>query len=353
MNMARTSILVLLLLWAPARARAAPEVAEEEGGSDKPQAAGQLRQESLFSDPGSNSPWRGSQLVLRSMVSALTLDPGAEQTYNEYVAMTWSFRPWYWITDKLFLRGQLDIVHELTDSDVTTQDGEALLSDLSIVLGGSSLYTIPVLGISISADLVFTFPTSKASLGRNMIMGLGPGLGLSRSFDLLEGLVIGYNLRVSPRFFEFTTAARESPIVPGCSTGPAGCEAYLNTGVRNPYLRLSQVGSISLKALSWLGVSLSVGHAIDWLHELEENTSVTYQPVDDADRRYLTFMEFSVNFRPLSMLEVGIGYSALHPQLAPDSTQYTPFFNRYSALFVDLKLHAEALVSSVSRRISK
>ena len=350
MKLARTSIMaLLLLLWAPAPARAAPDPEEASGGDEGAEAAGQLRQESLFSDASSSDPWRGSQVVLRNSLSALTLDPGAEQTYNETFAMTWSFRPWWWVSDKVFLRAQLDVTHELTESDVTTNSGEAWMGDLALVVGGSGLYTIPVLGIGISTDLVLTLPTSKVSQGRSLIIGIGPGLGLSRSFGLLQGLVMGYNLRVTGRLFWYSTAERESPIIPGCSSGPAGCEAYLNTGVRNPYLRLSQVGYVSLKALSWLGVSLSVGHAIDWLHELEPDAKVSYQPVDDADRRYLTFLEFTVSFRPLEMLEVGVGYSALHPQLAPDSTYYTPFFNRYSALFVDIKLHADALVSSIRR----
>ena len=350
MKLAWTSTLALLLLfWTPAPARAAPEAAPAEEDGGETQAAGQLRQESLFSDAGSRDPWRGSQIVLRNTLSALTLDPGAEQTYNEYFAMTWSFRPWWWVSDRVFLRAQLDLTHELTESDVTTDAGEALLGDLALVAGGSGLYTIPVLGVGISTDLVLTLPTSKASQGRTLMVGIGPGLGLSRSFGLLQGLVLGYNLRVTGRLFWYNTAERESPMVPGCSSGPAGCEAYLNTGVRNPYLRLSQVGYVSLKALSWLGITLSVGHAIDWLHDLEPDANVTYQAVDDANRRYLTFLELAVSFRPLEMLEVGVGYSALHPQLAPDSTYYTPFFNRYSALLLDIKLHADALVSSIRR----
>jgi len=56
-----------------------------------------------------------------------------------------------------------------------------------------------------------------------------------------------------------------------------------------------------------------------------------------------------VSFRPIDLLEVSVGYSALHPQLAPDSTYYAPFFNRYSIFFVDLKLQAEGLVSRIRR----
>ncbi len=346
MNLVRTSTLLFLLLCSAAPARAAPEPEEEPAAAE---SGGQLRQSSLFAGTDHRSPWRGSQVVLRNALSAITLDPSAEQTHNAYFAMTWSFRPWWWFTDKVFARAQLDLVHELTESDITTYSGEALLDDLRLVVGGSSLLVIPWVDIHLSADLVITLPTSKASRARTLIMGIGPGLRLSRSFSLLQGLVIGYNLRATPRIYEYTTAARESPIIPGCSSGPGGCDAYLNSGVRNPYLRLAQTADISLRALSWLGVSLAVGHAIDWIFDLDDNAAVSYQPVDDAGSRHLTFLELALSFRPLDMLEIGIGYSALHPQLAPDSTRYTPFFNRYSVLFVDLKLHADAVVSSIRR----
>jgi len=325
-------------------ARAAPDDA-----GDKEQEGGALQQSSLFAQSSSKSQWRGSQVVLRSAVSAITLNPSAELTYNPYFAFNWSFQPWFWFNDKAYLRAQLDVIHELTEADTTTYQGEAVVDDLRLVVGGSPIWTIPYVGINFSANLVLTLPTSKASQARTLFVALGPGLRLSRGFDVLGGLVVGYNLRVTGRLYQFTTAEYETPLIPGCSSGPSGCSPYLNTGVRNPYMRVSQVADISLKVLDWVGVSLAVGHSIDWLHDLAEADSVSFQAVEDQDRRYLTFMELALSFSPIDFLEVGIGYSALHPQLAPDSTYYTPFFNRYSVLFVDLKIHADSLASRIRR----
>lgn len=303
----------------------------------------------MFATGSSRVPWRGSQLVLRNAVSAISLDPSAEQTYNPYYAMTWSLRPWWWFTDQYYIRANLDLVHELTEADDTTYQGELLLGDLGLTLGGSDLWTIPYIDVHLSASLVLTLPTSKASWARTLILGIGPGTRLSRSFALLEGLVLGYNLRVTPRLFRYTTSERETPLVPGCNTaGGSGCDAYLGTGVRNPALRLSQMVDASLRIVDWVGLSLVIGHAVDWLYSIGDSDLLP-PPGGGQDNRYLTFFELTASFRPLNLLEIGVGYSALHPQLAPDSTYYVPFFNRYSVLFVDLKLHAEDLISRIRR----
>jgi hypothetical protein len=336
------AFLLLTLPVFPAAARAHPtqDKKEEEKG-------GLLRQASLFTE-ASKVPWRGSQLVLRNALSAVSLDRSAEQTYNPYYAMTWSFRPWWWFGDRLFVRAQLDVIHELTEPDETTFEREALLDDLRLVAGGSGLWTIPVVGVHLSADLALILPTSKASLARTLVLGVGPGLRLSRAFPLLGGVVVGYNLRVTPYFHRYSTAERETPLIPGCSS--SGCDVYLNTGKRNPVARLAQTVDVSVRFLDWLGASLVVGHAVDWLHGLgEAPTEVSFEAVDDQGARYLTFLELTASFRPVDVLEIGVGYSALHPQLAPDSSYYVPFFNRYSVLFVDLKVHADALVSRVRR----
>jgi hypothetical protein len=355
--MNRTCWIVILLALSPAApARAERVVPDQPEPTNEPtreatseatnEAGGLLRQASLFS-PGSNVPWRGSQFVLRNALAPISLDPGADQTHNPYYAMTWSFQPWWWFTERIFVRARLDVVHELTEADNTTYDGEALVEDLRLVVGGSGLYTIPYAGVNVSADLVLTLPTSKDSHARTLLMGIGPGLRLSRSFPLLKGLVVGYNLRFTPRLFSFTTSERETPLIRGRPDS-------LGTGTRNPYFRFTQMADASVKILDWLGASLVLGHAIDWLYGVGPDTEgyKLFQVAPDQDQRYLTYFELAVSFRPLEELEIGVGYSALHPQQRPASTNYVPFFNRYSVLFVDLKVHAEAVVTRV-RRILK
>lgn len=353
------SILILLAAAASApvlaKGDAAPRGATgDKGGKaaaeDSDEGAA-LRQTSVFGG-ASKAPWRGSQIVMRNELSAVSLDPSADLTYNPYFAMSWSFRPWWWFTDKLYVRAQLDVTRELTQADDTTYADEALLQDIRLIGGGSGLYTIPYAKVLVSADLALTLPTSKASQARTLVLGIGPGVRLSRSFDVLGGLVVGYGLRVTPYLHRYATSERETPLIPGCGVQPGGCDPYLNTGLRNPAARLTQSADVSLRILDWLGAGLAVGHAVDWLRSIGgEPAAVSLQPQDAQDQRYLTFMELEVSFQPLDELEIGVGYSALHPQLAPDSSYYVPFFNRYSTLYVDLKLHVENLVSRIQRMV--
>jgi hypothetical protein len=355
MKVTQIGLVLALALVFSAPTRAAPDHGAAGGHSEESEeeeSSGPLRQASLFTAASSPVPWRGSQVVLRNAVTAISLDPSAEQTYNPYYAMVWSFRPWWWFGDRLYVRAQLDVIHELTEPDETTYRNEALLDDLHLVLGGAELWRVPYADVSVAASLLLTLPTSKASRARTLVLGIGPGLRLSRAFPVLEGLAVGYNLRVTPRFHRYTTSERETPLIPGCASGVTSCDAYLNTGVRNPALRLSQSVDASLRVLDWLGVALAVGHAIDWLYHVgDEPVGMTYQPIDDQDRRFLTFLELAVSFRPLDLLEIGVGYSAVHPQLAPDSSYYVPFFNRYSTFFVDLKLDGEGVVSRIRRTL--
>ena len=332
----------------PTGGAAAKKASSSSGEEDADKKGGPLTQSSLFvSGSAAEAPWRGSQFVWRTSVSSISLDRSAEQTYNPFAAMTFSFRPWWWFSERFFLRGQLDIMRELTEADFNTYEGEALLSDLRIIAGAAAIWTIPVVGIHISADLALTLPTSKLSQAQTLVLSIAPGLRLSRSFRWRGGINIGYNLRLTPRFYRYTTAEREAPLIAGSLADSN--EAFYNLGQRNPYLRLSQSVDISAKFLSWLGAYVAAGHAVDWLYDGEELEGTKPSPVEDASARYLTFFELAATFRPLDLLEIGVGYSVLHPLRSPDSTRYVPFFNRFSVLFIDLKIHAQGVVSRIRR----
>jgi len=312
---------------------------------------GALQQSSLFGSKAS-VPWRGSQIVYRNSFSAVSLSGAAELTYNPYYAMTWSFRPWWWFTKSFYTRATLDVDREITQSDVTTYQGEALLRDLRLVAGLSNVLRIPKAKIDFSFDLVLTVPTSKASLARTMVLGVGPGTRMSRTFRVLKGLILGYTVRVTPTFHRYSTSERESSLIPGCSASAGSCDEFWNTGRRNAVVRLTHYADISLRFLKWLGVSVAVGQAIDWLYPLGDAAEeVTLQVEEPENKRYLTFFELTVALQPLKMLEVALGYSSVHPQRAPGGGYYVPFFNRYSAITLDLKLKIDGLVARIKRSV--
>jgi hypothetical protein len=291
-------------------------------------------------------PWRGSAFIYRNSFSAFSLNRSAELTYNPYYAMSFSFNPRWWFGDHLYLAANLDLISELTESDITTYSNEILLSDLIVKAGYSKIYTIPVVDIDISADLVFIAPTSKYSQARTMYLKLAPGMHLKRKFDLLEGLTVGYVLRASKSFHKSTTAELETPLIPGCISSSGGCDAFLNTGVLNSQFGLRHTLNLSLSLLDWLGASLSFGQVIDWLYDIEaDDPRISYQPQEATERRYATLFEASFTFSPIDMLDLSLGYSVISPNLAPDSTYYNPLYNRYATIFIDMQINFDGLIS--------
>ncbi|HUU01431.1 MAG TPA: hypothetical protein VM425_08340 [Myxococcota bacterium] len=311
--------------------------------------AGDEQQQSSKYDPflssATKAPWRGSQLIYSNTFNLISLDRSAELTYNPNYSMTWSFRPRWWFGDNFFVRATLDVTRELTEADETTYSREAWLGDLSLVAGVAKLWTVPLVGVDISGDIGLTFPTSKASQAATLVMAVAPRLRLSKTFNLLKAFIVGANLRVTPYFHRYTTRELESPLIANCSANEAGCGAFLNSGSRNAFLRLTPSLDATQVIFDWLGVSLSYGWLIDWLHATNGGEDVvSYQPQQPQDQRYYSFFQLNVFFEPASFVEVDLNLLTYAPQLAPDSNYYNPFFNRYTTFSVDLIIRVDGLI---------
>ncbi len=341
---------------APRATSASPPVggstaAAKTSGDSSTKDGGEVQQTSVFGSKR-NVPWRNSSFVYRNSFSAISLSDTAELSYNPYYAMTYSIRPWWWFTKKLYVRGALELDHEVTNADTTTQKGEAWLRDLMLSVGYANAFTIPKAKINFSFSLILTIPTSKASLAKTMVLGVGPGVRLTRSFKVLKGMMIGYNFRSTFKFHRYTTGERESPLITSCGGGLGGCDQFLNMGLRNSMVRLSHSADFSIRFLKWLGLSLAVGQAFDFLYPLGDEVlqTSTGESAEGENIRYLTFFEVVATFQPTKELEIGVGYTSVHPQRTPSSTYYVPFFNRYSAFYIDLKLRIDGLVDRIKRR---
>lgn len=291
------------------------------------------------------SPWRGTEFVYGNTFSALSLSRSSDLTYNPYYAMSWGFRLYWWFSKSFYVKASLDIDRELTESDITSSANEALLRDLVLKTGLSKVLRIPVAKIDFSFDLDLTIPTSKASQARTLVLGIGPGVRLSRRFKVLKGLTLGYNMRWTVNLHRYTTGELESPLITGCS-GAAGCDSLLSTGRRNAIVRLSHFADLSIQFMKWFGFSVAVGQYIDWLHGLgDTEEEVTLRVIEPENQRFVTFFDLQLSFRPTKMLEIVVGYASLHPQRAPDSTHYSPFFNRYATLYLNLKFKIDEFIA--------
>ncbi|MBI5486834.1 MAG: hypothetical protein HY905_05850 [Deltaproteobacteria bacterium] len=296
-----------------------------------------------------SAPWRGSEFIWRNVMSAISLDPSHDLTWNPYYAMSFTFRAKWWFDDIFNVGARLDVTREITQADDTTFIDEALLDDLVVSAGASKFYTIPVAGIDFSADLLLTTPTSKISQARTLVLGIGPGVSVGRTFDAIGPLRLSYHVRTTGLLHRYTTAARETPLIPGCDATEGGCDSFLNTGLRKVRFRVAHGVDVSWDPLEWLGVSAGFEHIIDWLHPIDgSDPRVTFETEPNTNERQRSAFSVELTFTPIPSWQIGVGYETVSPQLKLDSTYENPFYNRYSTVYLDLRLEFDGLVDQLA-----
>ncbi len=296
--------------------------------------------------PDASAPWRGSMLTYRNIASLVSLDEGAELTFNPYYAMSLTVQPRYWLSSNVFVHARIDATRELTDADDTTFEDETLLGDLSLGVGAWRFVTIPGVDVAVSGGLEVTLPTSKISQARTLTVGVTPSLALVKQFDVLSGLVLSYGGRVSKLFHEYTTAEREAPLISGCVGG--ACGTFLNVGVRNAEWRMTHSASVSLAATDWLLFDVSAASITDWLYSAAQDDRVSLVPQEPVDTRHLLFWGVEAGVRPIQPLTFALGLSTIHPELAPDSSRYAAFVNRFTNVYLDVRLDLGGIVAALS-----
>jgi len=293
-------------------------------------------------------PWRGSYLGYRNAVSATSFDRGAELTYNPYYAMGLAIAPRWWPSELLRLSADLTLMREITDADTTTERGETLVGDLAAGVWLVSFLTVPGIEVELSTGLDVVAPTSKASQARTLYVGLEPGIGLQRRFDLLAGFALSYGFGATKYFHGATTAQREAPLIPDCA-GAGSCELYLSTGTRNASWRLTSSFGASLAFVDWLSLSAGMAVLTDFLYPLgEAGDQVSYEPQEPTDLRHTMAYTVEILGRPMPALGVALGAETVNPQQRPDSTNERPFFNRYTVLYLDLRLDLAGLTTQIA-----
>lgn len=337
------SILLFVFVLVPTFASAEVEV-EDQGSTVTSEASFEPVSQAVEWQP----PWRGSYLGYRNAVSATSFDRGAELTYNPYYAMGLVIAPRWWIGDALVLSVDLDVMREITDADGTTERGETLVGDLMVGIAAPGFYTIPAIEIELSVDLDVIAPTSKGSQARTLYVGLKPGVGLARRFDVLSGLAFTYGFAATKYFHAATTAQREAPLIPDCADS-GSCELYLSTGARNTSWRIGNSFGASLAIVDWLSLSAGAAVLTDVLYPLAETgDQVSYEPQEPTDLRHTMAYTVEILTWPMPSLGVALGAETVNPQLRPDSTNEQPFFNRYTVLYLDLRLDFAGLASQIA-----
>ena len=278
--------------------------------------------------------FKGSSLTYSNAVSLNSLDKGAEQDYNPYYGMLMTLAPRYWFLPRSFVSARLSLDKELTEPDDTTYKGETRLSDLTLGVG-SILHTWDF-GLTTFGSVSARLPTSLASQARTMQTVLGGLIALTQALGSFGSM--SYVFGVNYNAFKYTTGELETPRIGSCAGASVGCDPFLNTGVRNAPWNTNHSVSLNVFPASWLFVSASVAWLTSYLYPASaQDERVSVIPQEPTNRRHAMSYGLEVDLQPKQWLILALALNTFNPQLAPDSTYYRPFLNRFSTLSLDLR----------------
>ncbi len=287
--------------------------------------------------------WAGSRINLLNQANVWELDRSNSLTWNPYYAVGIGIAPRFRVLDALSVGASISVVREITESDITTAEGEWWFDDLTLSASTPGI-TLPGIGTRIGAGLAFSLPTSKPSQAATLQLGIRPSISVSHRFPVLEGLGLSYSGSLRVNLHEFTTPSREAPLIPTCRG--AECAELSHTGVRNTRWQHGHRVGLSLSVLDWLTVGGGVGLYVSHLYDLSLAADAADPTVAPAHERYAQSADAELTVGPFRGLSVGLGVSSFHPQLAPDQTAYTPFYNRFTQAYLDLRLDIAGLLTS-------
>jgi hypothetical protein len=332
---------------APPALAQAPAAAQAAGAPSADQQKTTEGAEDRNDTPEYKLPFRESWLILDNAVTTQTVGVGSSyQSSNPTYEMSLGFRPRYFFTDanathEWHVGGRIDLVHEFTNSDVTTKEGETTFSDANIYfadkwkIGGNKdtwlLTQLPVL----------TFPTSKFSMDNGTILGVGlrgwfnQNVRLAPSAPVFKEAHFGITTSYTHTFTTATTATnpelRRVRLEPDGRTLPGD----QLTGAAFPAHELAigalAIADITEKFQLWLDAS----YRPTWLYSFspvkDEKTPTGNAPVRSVEdpTTYVVTTSFAANlyYDLIPELTIGVGYENVAAQPAPDGLRRSIFYS--------------------------
>jgi len=300
-------------------------------------------------DAGILNRFRQSSVLMRTMARVVAFDRSAELTWNPTVSEYVDISPRYWLTKESSIGIGVNFQHEFTQDDSTTYRNETLWGDFRAGYSIASVAHIPGIDVDISASFGLTLPLSKWSQAAGLIATVTPGIQFSRTFeDILGGLTIGYSVSFTKLFHRYTTAVNESPHILGCVPGgDTNCDSFTNTGSRNSSYRLGHGLSISLSLAPWCSVSTDVLAYVSWLYGSVEDDRISLTPQTPTNTRHALYVDLGATFIPWPPMSLRIGLNTFAPQLAPDSSRYTPGLNTFTNLYFDIRFDVAGVIRAL------
>ncbi|MSP92312.1 MAG: hypothetical protein EXR79_10995 [Myxococcales bacterium] len=288
-------------------------------------------------------PFAGTSVALRHSASAVTFAKDAEPTWNPTWVGAVAATLHYALGPHWFGRAGGGVAREITDADWTTARGEWTLTDTTIAFGGRPWHS-EALGVDVRLDGQFALPTSKASIARTL--RFAPSLGLQVAWE--HGpFEVGVAARAVAPLYRYTTASTATPWVSACAVDLPGCGRYSHTGVRNPVWRFQNALSLGWAPVDSLALSASAGAVHDVLPPLAtahtDAGDVVPPDPSDPNLRVTALYTVALAWTAAPALTVSLGAETASNALRPDSTPQAPFFNRYTALYLEMSVRPDKL----------
>lgn len=338
-------------------------------------------------NPTAGLPW-SMPTVWAHTITARTLAPGAQQTYNPYYNQTISVRPRWNFNPEWSVGARMDLDIELTDSGLgsayanpTNSNRQLYWQDLRL----DATYSKGGLpgGLILAPSLGLRLPTSEFSRGQNRVLGINPSILLLRPTPLLQGFIPGIQLSylywagtsnvAQPRRNDGASVDPSTPIVsnsPGaiasarCTTaGPNGPVADGDCGDGTGVTQHQLAATVFANLVPISKLQLSVFYSSLWLKGAQLATAciggdgsgddgvVTAggEPAcipDNSVTKWRIFgvFGFSIGYDVLPYLTASISYStlAIHPDSDGNGIE-NPIWNENTQLALNFQFRPSAL----------
>jgi hypothetical protein len=287
------------------------------------------------------SPWRGTSFMYRHDVNVMSFDKSKDLTYNPNYSMQYMIAPRYWLGDRLFLSTSLYIVQELTQPDDAKYKNELRWFDSSLLIGGIiHRMNIGPVSTTLIGNTGIRLPLSIYSRAQSMRFGLPVGLSLNNSWKFLQ---FGYGFGYLLNFFKYTTSQTDAPTIQNCINVAYNCDQFSNTGIRNAKMQFTHSMFLNFIPNDKFAFSISATILHRMLHDSVGTEQVNYTPQTPTNSRYVISAMMEVSYQVNDLLQIAVNTWAFNPQLAPDSTYYFPFFNRFTSIGLEFRFSPTSL----------
>lgn len=301
------------------------------------------------------NPWRGSAVTYDHTFTSLSLSKGAVRDYNPYYAHTLSLRPEWHFGEKLLVRGNFAVEQELTTSDVYEGGHEVVASDLGVDLNHAG-WKESSSGITVAGGLRVVLPTSKKSAAEQLLFTLSPGVSATRKFDVLNGLVVGYQGRFGYNFRSAATMQSDEPRIVGLGEGE-DTDRFEDSGRMTPEWTVGHGPMVTLMATEKLALTTFYSFSHARLYSQDALTSDDVppgyiltggdeDPLEDAlgtRWRHLEWFGLEAGYQLTDAVGVAAAVNTAAPQQRPNSEDYTRFFNRHTAFSMSVNVDVDAV----------